>query len=163
MTKFDLTFEFPHNNSITDLKKRLEGINRFLRNHVDKPSAYRQFATEIFSPDFSVEHCNRRSVQKYARKPEHMGHYILGFFFFNSEVKEIGNLTILLDLGLNIDISIENDAKAISAIAATMLESVTFSDSGDSIIIAIKGTDTQGFLSAHLTYTLNGKAIPKNR
>lgn len=158
--KFDLSFEFPQNSSIMDLEKRINDINRFLKNHVDKTSNSRHFGIEIFSPNFAVDCCRRRSVQKFVRKTSYEKHYILGFFFFNSKKEEIGNLTILIDLGITLNKAIENDVKAISAIAATLLDTVTFSYTGSAIRVNITGDDTQGFLTKHLTYVLNEKEIP---
>lgn len=156
---FDVTFEFPYDNSIRDIGKRIGNINRFLKNHVKLSSNHRHLGIEIFCPNFSVPCCRRKSVQRFAIRPEHRNHYLLGFFFFNDNLEEVGN-TLLIDLGTELQQSIENDALAFSAISATQLQAVEFSLVGNSIRVNFKGDDTNRFISNHLTYVLNGKEIP---
>ena len=140
-------FCFHHQNSTTDFGKRTNNINRFLKNHVSKECKHRHFGINLYKPDFSLNHCQKKCVRKFALMPEHKGHYLLGFFFFNSNKEEIGNLSLLLDLGTEISKDTERDIAIFSSFASFVLDSVVFNSTDN--VVTIK------FESSSLGHILN--------
>lgn len=135
-------FKFPHYNS-TNLDKLIVRINRFLKNHVSKECKHRHFGIELYMPNFSLNFCNRKCVRKFALMPEHTEHYLLGFFFFNSSKDEVGNLSLVLDLGEKISEDIKRDIALFSSFASFALDSVTFG-SVDNILTVTFESDSLG-------------------
>lgn len=139
---------FAHTNYIPDLKKRISNINRFLQNHVKEKCDHRHFGIELYQPNFSVEACKRTSVRRFVLNSGcSKDHYILGFFFFNLDKKEVGNLTLLLDLGKKPDKKIEMDIKMFSLLSSTVLDSVTFKMENNLITVCFEGKSLAQFLS----------------
>lgn len=146
---------FPHTNFIPDLEKRIRSINRFLKNHIKEDSAYRHYGIELYQPNFSVEACKRKSVRRFVLNSECKNHYLLGFFFFNSDKEEVGNLTLFLDLGRNLDENSKKDIKMFSLLASTVLDSVTFEMNNNFITIRFESDYLAQFISDNFSNVLN--------
>ena len=133
-------FKVQHFNS-TNMDKRISSINRFLKNRVSKECEHRHFGIELFAPNFLLDFCKRRCVRKFATMPEHEGHYLLGFFFFNSSKNDVGNLSLILDLGKEITEDTKRDITIFSSFASFALDSVIFANK-ENILTVIFESDS---------------------
>lgn len=158
----NLTFQLPRDDSVSNLEKRVEKINTFLRNHVKSSSKHRCFGIQLFSPACSINSCNRKSVRKFLSMPEHVGHYLLAFFFFNDKKEEVGNLTSIFDLGekLEDELKLNEDIAKISALASVAMKKVVLSVNTTTIEISIlvdDSTPTYVLLKKHLDFIVENE------
>lgn len=147
-------FKFPLYNSTLDLNKRISSINRFLANHVSKECNHRHFGIELFKPNFSLNSCKRKCVRKFALMPEHEGHYLLGFFFFNSSKDNVGNLSLIVDLGKEITEDTKRDIAIFSSFASFSLDSVIFGSTDHILTITFESDSLGQILSDCFSHVL---------
>ncbi len=166
--QFTLTFQFPRDNSIPNLESKITHINAFLKNHMSEIENHRHFGVQLLHPS-DPSKCERNSVRKFLRRhPESVGNYILGFFFFNSLKEEVGNLTLLYDLGktpsdMN-DLSM--DVWAVSALCAMSMNEVDLKIEESSIDVSFICDDADtiySFLSTHLSQIASAKKLRKEK
>lgn len=166
--QFTLTFQFPRDNSIPNLESQIKHINAFLKNHISEIENHRHFGVQLLHPS-DPNTCERKSVRKFLRRhPESVGNYILGFFFFNSAKEEVGNLTLLYDLGkepsnMN-DLSM--DVWAVSALCAMSVNEVDFKIEESSIEVSFICDDADAiysFLSTHLSQIASAKILREGK
>lgn len=164
---FTLTFQFPRDNSISNLENRVEHINSFLKNHTSGTWNHRCFGVQLLHPA-EPEMCQRKSVRKFLREhPESVGNQLLGFFFFNAHKEEVGNLTILYDLGKepsNLrDLSM--DVWAVSALCAMSMDKVEFKIQDSTLDICFDCDDADEiykFLSTHFSMIITSDELIKS-
>lgn len=167
--QFTLTFQFPRDNSIPNLESKVQHINAFLKNHMSEIGNHRHFGVQLIHPD-DPNACQRKSVRKFLhRHPELLGNYILGFFFFNSAKEEVGNLTILYDLGkepVNMT-NLSMDVVAVSALCATMaMNEVDFAIKESSLDISFICDDADevyNFLTKHFSLITSARKVKEKK
>ena len=118
----------------------------------------------LLPPSYRVSICKTTSVRKFLQNPEHAEHYLLCFCFYNHRKEEVGNLSMIFDLGVELldEAKTTQDIYSLSVLASTQLSRITFKITNHEILVTLTLMDNNPmykFLTKTLDYQLNNLEI----